>query len=253
VSLQVDSAILFWSLVATGVLISALSKGGFGGGLGMVSVPLMSWVMSPAHAAAIMLPLLCLMDAIGVWAYRKHWDRRAVLALLPGALIGIVVGTLAFGWLSDDTVRILLGATSILFSLDWFLRPAARIGTGKPPSQVSGALLGGAAGFTSTIAHAGGPPANLYLVPLKLNKTVFVGTMTILFAVINLAKLPPYFAIGLFDETILSTILWMIPVAALGMVAGVWLHHRVSDRWFYPLCVGFVLLTGLKLLWDGIM
>jgi uncharacterized membrane protein YfcA len=118
---------------------------------------------------------------------------------------------------------------------------------------VSGILLGGAAGFTSTIAHAGGPPANLYLVPLKLNKTVFVGTMTILFAGINLAKLAPYFAIGMFDQTIVSTVLWMIPVAALGMLSGVWLHHRVSDRLFYPLCIGFVLLTGLKLLWDGIM
>ncbi|HEX2526346.1 MAG TPA: sulfite exporter TauE/SafE family protein [Geminicoccus sp.] len=247
-----DDVVLYWSLVATGVIISALSKGGFGGGLGMVSVPLMSWIMPPAHAAAIMLPLLCLMDAIGVWAYRRNWDRRAVVALLPGALAGIVVGTLAFGWLSDDVVRVLLGATSVLFSLDWFFRPAARIGTGKRPGRLSGILLGGAAGFTSTIAHAGGPPANLYLVPLKLNKTVFVGTMTILFTGINLAKLPPYFAIGLFDQTIVSTILWMVPVAALAMVAGVWMHHRVSDRWFYPLCVGFVLLTGLKLLWDGL-
>ncbi|WP_084506704.1 sulfite exporter TauE/SafE family protein [Geminicoccus roseus] len=247
-----DHTILYWALVMTGVTISALSKGGFGGGLGMVSVPLMSLVMAPAHAAAIMLPLLVLMDAIGVWAYRHHWSGRAVLALLPGALVGIVLGTLAFGWLSDDTVRIILGAISVLFALDWFLRPAARTGTGRKPGTVSGAILGTAAGFTSTIAHAGGPPANLYLVPLKLNKTVFVGTMTILFAGINLAKLPPYFAIGLFDATIVETILWMLPVAALAMVGGVWLHHRVSDRWFYPLCVGFVLLTGLKLLWDGV-
>ena len=248
-----DDVILYWSLVSAGVIISALSKGGFGGGLGMASVPLMSWVMPPAHAAAIMLPLLCLMDAIGVWAYRRDWDRHAVMALLPGALVGILIGTLAFGYMSDDVMRILLGATSVLFSLDWFLRPAARIGSGKRPGRMAGALLGSAAGFTSTIAHAGGPPANLYLVPLKLNKTVFVGTMTILFAGINLAKLPPYFAIGLFDRTIVSTILWMIPVAAAAMFAGVWLHHRVSDRWFYPLCVGFVLLTGLKLLWDGTM
>jgi uncharacterized membrane protein YfcA len=247
----VDHSILYWALVITGVTISALSKGGFGGGLGMASVPLMSWVMPPAQAAAIMLPLLVLMDAIGVWAYRRNWDRRAVIALLPGALAGI--GTLAFGWLSDDMVRILLGGVSILFALDWFFRPAARLGRADRPGPVPGLLLGGAAGFTSTLAHAGGPPANLYLVPLKLDKTVFVGTMTILFAVINLAKLPPYFAIGLFDGTILSTILWMLPVAALAMLAGVWMHHRVSDRWFYPLCVGFVLLTGVKLLWDGIM
>jgi uncharacterized membrane protein YfcA len=253
VSWPVEHTFLYWALVIAGVAISALSKGGFGGGLGMASVPLMSWVMPPAHAAAIMLPLLVLMDAIGVWAYRRNWDRKAVVALLPGALAGIVVGTLAFGWLSEDMVRILLGGTSVLFSLDWFFRPAARLGRAERPGPVPGLLLGGAAGFTSTLAHAGGPPANLYLVPLRLDKTVFVGTMTILFAVINIAKLPPYFAIGLFDDTIVATILWMLPVAALAMWAGIWMHHRVSDRWFYPLCVGFVLLTGFKLLWDGLM
>jgi uncharacterized protein len=248
----VDDVVLYWALVVTGVAISALSKGGFGGGLGIASVPLMSLVMAPASAAAIMLPLLVLMDAIGVWAYRRNWDKAAVFALLPGALVGIVLGTLAFGWLSDDAVRVILGVISVAFSLDWFLRPSARVGRGRPPHRATGALLGTAAGFTSTIAHAGGPPANLYLVPLRLNKTVFVGTMTILFAGINLAKLPPYIAIGMFDASIVSTILWMLPVAAGAMIAGVWLHHRVNDRWFYPLCVGFVLLTGLKLLWDGV-
>lgn len=243
----------YWLIIVAAVLVSALSKGGFGGGLGMASVPMMSWVMQPQHAAAIMLPLLCLMDVIGVWAYRHSWSRAAVLGLLPGAILGIVIGTAAFGYLSDDVVRILLGVTSILFSLDWFVRPAARLPSGRPPSKAGGLGWGAAAGFTSTLAHAGGPPANLYLVPLGLNKTVFVGTMTILFAVINVAKLPGYAMLGLFDGSIVTTILWMMPVAALGMLAGVWLHHRVSDRWFYPLCVGFVLLTGVKLLWDGLV
>ena len=243
--------ILYWSLIIVGVVLAALSKGGFGGGMAIVSVPLMSWVMPPAHAAAIMLPLLVLMDIIGVWSYRRTWDGRSVLALLPGAMVGVVLGALAFDWLSENVVRIVLGVLSILFALDWYFRPSAHLGTARQPNTLAGILLGTAAGFTSTIAHAGGPPANLYMVPRRLNKTVFVGTLTILFAAINFAKLPSYFAIGLFDRTIVTTVLWMVPVAALAMLAGVRMHHRLNDRWFYPICVTFVFLTGIKLLWDG--
>ena len=246
-----SDVLLYYGLIIAAVVLAALSKGGFGGGMAIVAVPLMSWVMPPAHAAAIMLPLLVLMDMIGVWSYRRTWDGHAVMALLPGALVGVVLGTLAFDWLSENVVRIILGVLSILFAVDWYFRPAARLGRAKQPNRLAGIAFGTAAGFTSTIAHAGGPPANLYMVPRRLNKTIFVGTLTILFAAINVAKLPSYFAIGLFDRTIVTTVLWMIPVAALAMLAGVRMHHRLNDRWFYPICVTFVFSTGVKLLWDG--
>lgn len=232
------------------VLISAISKGGFGGGLGIVSVPLLALVISPAEAAAIMLPLLCVMDVIGVRAYWGIFDRQVLWAMLPGSLLGIVLGTLAFGYLDDNIVRLLLGIIATVFAARFLIGTAAsRIATSH--NTAKGAFWGMLGGFTSTLAHAGGPPANVYMLPLRMNKTIFVGTSVILFAVINLAKILPYAVLGLFEREVLWTALILAPVAALGMFLGVWLHKRVSDRIFYTSCYIFVLLTGLKLIWDG--
>ncbi len=242
----------FYLAAIPAVLIFGISKGGFGGGLGIAAVPLMAIVAPPSTAAGILLPLLMLMDLIGLYAYRHRWDRRVVRIMLPGALLGILAGGLAFGYLDDDVVRIVLGLIAVGFTGDYFLRDKSRI-EARPQRPVAGAFWGSLAGFTSTIAHAGGPPANIYLLPLKLDKSIFVGTMIVLFAAINAAKLLPYAALGLLDWTNLSTSAALAPVAAIGMLAGLWLHDKVDQLLFYRLCYVFVLLTGLKLVYDGLV
>ena len=242
----------FYAVAIPAVLIFGISKGGFGGGLGIAAVPLMALAVSPAIAAGILLPLLMLMDAIGVWAYRRRFDRRIIRAMLPGALAGIAVASLAFHALDDDLIRILLGLIATGFAADYFLRrKAAALPRRHSPERA--AFWGGLAGFTSTVAHAGGPPANIYLLPLKLDKTIFVGSMIILFALINAAKVVPYWLLGLFSPGNLWASLVLAPVAALGMLAGIWLHDKVDQLWFYRLCYLFVLLTGLKLIHDGLL
>lgn len=233
------------------VLIAAVSKGGLGGGLGIVSVPLMALVIPPSQAAAIMLPLLCVMDMIGLRAYRASWDRRVLQAMLPGALLGIVLGSLSFGYLDEAVVRLLLGVIATVFAGNYFIGHHA----GRPAAShrpLLGGFWGMVAGFTSTLAHAGGPPANFYLLPLRLDKTVFVGTTVVFFAVTNLAKLLPYALLGLFEREVMITVLALAPLAAAGMLLGVWLHQRLSERLVYTACYLFVLLTGLKLIHDGL-
>jgi uncharacterized membrane protein YfcA len=233
------------------VLIAAVSKGGLGGGLGILSVPLMALVIPPAQAAAIMLPLLCLMDLIGLRAYRRAWERRVLQAMLPGALVGILLGSLAFGYLDADVVRLLLGVIATLFAGNYFIgRHAARPARAHRPLQ--GGFWGMIAGFTSTLAHAGGPPVNVYLLPLRLDKTVFVATTVVFFAVINLAKLPPYAVLGLFGREVMLAVLVLAPVSAAGMLLGIWLHARISERLVYNACYLLTLLTGLKLLHDAL-
>jgi uncharacterized membrane protein YfcA len=241
----------FYLVAIPAVLIFGISKGGFGGGLGIAAVPLMAIVVSPSRAAGILLPLLVLMDLIGLWAYRRSWDRRVVRVMLPGALLGIIIGGLAFGYLDDDVVRVVLGLIAVGFTADYFLRDKSRIAA-RPQRKAAGAFWGGLAGFTSTIAHAGGPPANIYLLPLKLDKSIFVGTMVVLFSAVNAAKIVPYASLGLFDAANLTTSLVLAPVAAIGMLAGIWLHGKVDQVLFYRLCYVFVLLTGLKLVHDGL-
>jgi uncharacterized membrane protein YfcA len=241
----------FYLVAIPAVLIFGISKGGFGGGLGIAAVPLMALVVSPATAAGIMLPPLILMDVIGVWAYRHRFDHRIVRAMLPGALAGIALAALAFRYLDDNLVRVLLGVIAAGFAADYFLRRKSATPP-KPHRARLAAFWGGVAGFTSTVAHSGGPPANIYLLPLKLDKSVFVGSMIILFTLINAAKVVPYALLGLFTPANLLASLALAPVAAVGMLAGIWLHDKVDQVLFYRLCYVFVFLTGLKLIHDGL-
>ncbi|MEZ5823809.1 MAG: sulfite exporter TauE/SafE family protein [Geminicoccaceae bacterium] len=241
----------FYLAAIPALLIFGISKGGFGGGLGIVAVPLMALVVSPADAAGLLLPLLCLMDAIGIVRYRRSFDRHSLFSMMPGALLGILLGSLAFGYLPEHLVRLVLGIVALLFGADHFLRGGGS-GPARPKSTPGAAFWGTIAGVTSTIAHSGGPPANMYLLPLKLDKTIFVGTMVVLFTAINLFKIPPYVALGLYDARILLTCLVLAPVAAAGMLLGIRLHGNVEERLFYRICYGLVLATGLKLVFDGV-
>lgn len=241
----------FYVVAVPAILIVGISKGGFGGGLALVGVPMLSLLIPPAQAAAIMLPILLVMDAFGVLAYRRRFDRGAMAAMLPGAALGIAAGGLAFGLLDARIMRLMIGLIAVGFVAYHFLgggllRPA------RPPNVWLGALCGALSGFTSTLAHAGGPPAAMYLLPLRLDKTVFVASTVIFFAAVNVMKLVPYSLIGQFSAANLATALVLAPLAPIGVRLGIWLHQRVDEVLFYRLAYGFVAITGLKLIWDGI-
>ena len=240
----------FYVAAVPAVLLAAISKGGFGGGLAMLGVPALSLVLPASQAAAIMLPILCLMDVVGVWGYRKSWDRRNFWIMASGALVGIVIGTLSFRLFSDAAIRFMVGCVAVTFSLAyWFGR---KQGTSTYDATAGkGMFCGALSGFTSFLAHAGGPPANAFLLPQRLDKTLFVGTMVMLFTAINYAKLLPYWWLGLLPVGNLTMSLVLSPLAPIGVVLGIWLHRRISPTWFYRLCYLFLFATGMKLLYDG--
>lgn len=241
----------FYLLAVPAILLAGISKGGFGGGLAVLGVPVLSLVIPPAQAAAILLPILLVMDAIGIGAYRRSYHAPSLAAMLPGALAGIALGGLAFGLLDARPMRLVIGAIALLF-VGHHLAGGARLRPARQPSAWLGALCGALSGFTSTLAHAGGPPAQLYLLPLRLDKTTLVATLVVFFAIVNFAKLVPYALIGQFTGLNLATSLALAPLAPLGMALGLWLHRRVDDLLFYRVAYGFVAITGAKLIWDGI-
>ena len=148
-------------------------------------------------------------------------------------------------------IRLLLGAIAITFSLDyWFqLRPRK---APQGPDIISGGFWAAVAGFTSFIAHAGGPPLNVYMLPQGLEKRIFVGTVAMYFAAVNWMKLVPYALLGQFNTENLTTSLLLLPLAPFGVWLGLWMQRRVSDRAFYGVCYGLLFITGLKLAWDGV-
>jgi uncharacterized membrane protein YfcA len=242
---------LFYLAAVPAVLLAGISKGGFGGGLGIMAVPLMALVVSPVQAAAIMLPILCLMDIFGLRAYRDAWDRRNIAIMVPGALLGILLGTLTFRYLDEGLMRLLIGALAIGFTLHHFVLRGAARGPARPRRLV-GALASALAGFTSFVAHAGGPPVQFFLLPQRLDKTLYVGTTVVFFFVVNYVKLLPYGWLGQLSTDNLSTALILAPLAPLGIWLGVRLHRPVGRELFYRLCYGMLFVTGLKLLWDGL-
>ena len=167
----------FYAAAVPAVLMFGISKGGFGGGLGMLAVPLMALVVSPVQAAGILLPILCLMDLLSLWAYRRKWVWTELRVLLPASLLGISVGTWLFGYMSPAVIRLIIGIVAVVFTVHYVLARRRRP-RGNPPDfpQSAGWLGGGVAGFTSFIAHAGGPPINMYLLRRPLNRTDFVAT-----------------------------------------------------------------------------
>lgn len=252
-----DFPLAFYPVAILGILLSGIAKGGFGTGSGGVAVPLMSIFIAPPEAAGIMLPILCAMDLFGVHAYRHSWSWHYLAIMLPGALLGIALGAFAFGTLPVDAVRLLIGLIAVLFALNrWFRlseRIAARLAAqSKPPGPVAGAFWGALSGFTSTLAHAGGPPFAVYMLAQRIDKTLLVGTSAVFFLVVNYVKLIPYYALGQLNAGNLTTALVFAPLAPLGIWLGVWLHRRISDAAFYNVAYGLLFATGVKLIWDAL-
>lgn len=242
----------FYVLATAAVLIVGISKSGFGGGLGVVGVPLMALTVAPFRAAAILLPILCVMDLFGMWAYRRDWDRPNLAIMLPGATLGIVVATFTYQYFSEDALRLLIGGIAIAFTLDHWLRRGMQSGPTPEPNVIRGGFWSAVAGFTSFAAHSGGPPVSMYLLPQRLAPRLFVGTTVVFFLFVNYLKLIPYAFLDQLRTDNLLTALVLLPLAPLGIWLGLVLRRRVSPTWFYRICYVLLFLTGLKLAWDGV-
>jgi len=243
---------LFYAIAIPAVLLVGISKTGFGGGLGMMATPMMALTMPVPQAAAILLPILCLIDVLGIRLYWRDFDRRIMMTLLPGAVLGTLIGFATFRIVDPHWTELLVGILAVTFALWQLLRE--RLLKALPPSApnaIKGFGWAALGAFTSFIAHAGGPPLSIYLLPLRLEKTKLVGVTVIFFFAVNYMKLGPYFLLGQFDATNLTTSLMLAPLAPIGVYAGRWLLARIPDQRFYPISYALLFLVGLKLIWDG--
>lgn len=245
---------LFYALAAPAILLTGISKGGLSG-LGALTVPVLAMVLPPGQAVGLMLPILCLMDLFGLWAYRRSWSRDQLGVLLLGALVGIGFGILAFDHLDDNAVRIAIGANALVFTLLNWLKPF--VTKGKPdepaaPSTPKGFFWSGVSGFASYIAHAGGPPLLMYLLPQRIDKMLLAGTTVVYFAIVNFIKLGPYIWFGQIDGANFTQALVLAPLAPIGIWIGYWLTKRIDSKTFYQLSHILLLVAGLKLVYDGL-
>ncbi len=242
----------FYFAAVPAVLLLGISKGGFGGGLGGFSLPLLLLVMPPVQAAAVMLPLLCLADFTGLKAYFGKWDWTNLRIILPGALLGTVLGWWAFDVFKSNHILLLIGLISVAYALLNIVRRSSAARQARAAGRVRGWFWSAVSGFTSFVSHAGGPPLQIYLLPQRLDKEVYIATTNIFFLLINLIKLPPYYWLGQFSLDNLWLCLVLAPWVPLGVYLGVYLQRRVDARTFYGLLQFFLLITGLWLVFKGL-
>ena len=240
----------FYFAAVPAVLLLGISKSGFGAGFGSLAVPLMALAVTVPQAAAILMPVLLLMDVLGLATFRKSVDWRLLRFMLPFGLVGVLIGTLSFRALDPRVVAGIVGACTLLFLAQRLLFPPRP--DSAPPPRWLGALLTTTSGFTSFVAHAGGPPINAYVIPLRLQPLLFTGTMAFFFFFVNMAKWVPYAWLGLIDLRNMSTSLVLLPFAPIGVWLGLRIAHRIRPTLFYRFIYLGMFLTGIKLLWDAL-
>lgn len=230
-------------------LLIGITKAGFGGGTGVLVTPLMVLILPAKEAVGLMLPLLSATDVVSLAYYWGKWDRRNVLMLLPGAVVGILLGSVLLGLISDVVLKKTIGVVACVFVLVSVYRERiVRSDRGFRPGYGHGVLAGTVTGLVSTLAHVGGVVTSMYLLPQRLTNRAFVGTTTAVYFLINLIKFVPYVALGLVDEGVLRQDLILMPGIVVGVLMGIWANRHLSRRVFSWIVLVLVLATGVKLL-----
>lgn len=247
---------LFFAAAVPAVVLVGLSKGGLGGALALMGVPVLALVVSPVKAAAIMLPILIVMDIASLWVWRKYNSAQTLKAILPGGVIGVGVGWLTASFVTDGMIRLIVGVIAILFVMRYALDryQTSKKGPPEPAPQrpVRAIFWGTISGFTSFVSHAGGPPYQVYALPLRHSPKIYTGTSVRYFAVVNALKVVSYFSLGQFDVSGLAASAILFPLALAATFAGAWLVKRMEPAIFYPLMYTMVTVTGIKLVADGL-
>jgi uncharacterized protein len=241
----------FWPAAAAAVVFIGVAKAGFGGGAGVLGTPLMALTIPVGDAVALLLPLLIFCDVFSVWHYRTTFHRRSVRLLLPGAALGIAIGTMFFERFlgNQQVMRAGIGSLALLFVIYQVIRTRlAGAIEARHPHPVEGVIMGTISGFTSTLAHAGGPPVAIFVLPQHLPRQIFVGTTVIVFTAINLMKVGPYIWLDLYHVGNLATVVALAPLTFIGVRLGIWLNARFTDLWFTRVVYVILAITGIRLL-----
>lgn len=239
----------YWVVALVAAVLVGMGKGGLPV-VGMLSVPVLSLAVSPVTAAGLLLPVYVVSDMFGLYAYRHAFDRRVLWIIVPSATVGVGIGWATATVVPEDWVTVLVGVIGVVFALNLLLRRKVEAEP-RRADVPRGLFWGVVTGFVSFVSHSGGPPYQVYTLPLKMKKTVFAGTSTIAFAIINAIKLVPYWALGQFSSENLHVAVLLMPVAAAAVFIGVRMVKILPEALFFKLVTWALLLVSAKLVWDG--
>jgi uncharacterized membrane protein YfcA len=239
------------AVTSAAVFLISFMKGAFGGGFAIIGIPFMALVMDPIAAGALLAPLFCVMDVVAIRYWRPStWSKADLIVLIPGQLVGMGLGFLALRFADRHLVAIAIALITLVFAGLWFMEGGKIVR--RPRSQAKGALAGVSSGVTSMLAHSGGPPLAMYLLPLGLPKSVYAGTTFVFFVVGNLVKVGPWLVLAQPTRELWWLMALSVPVTSVGVWLGWRLHEGLDERQLYRLCYALLIVVGLNLLWQGL-
>jgi uncharacterized membrane protein YfcA len=247
-----EHSALFFVLAAISVVILGISKSGFGAGLGVLAPPLMASQSSLAEALAILLPLLIAIDLFGLRRFWSNADRRILKLILWPAAIGMLMGYLFFSLITPKVLSLSIGIFTLLFLIQGLVMSRIDLKEAKPYPWL-GRLMGGLSGFTSFVAHIGGPPITIYMLREKVSPMVYTSTLGIFFTIMNLGKLVPYAHLDLLNLNQLATSILLLPLVPIGVYIGFYLAKRISAKWYFIIVQFCLLVASIKLIADGLL
>jgi uncharacterized membrane protein YfcA len=247
-----EHSALFFILAAISVVILGISKSGFGAGLGVLAPPLMASQSSLAEALAILLPLLIAIDLFGLRRFWSNADRRILKLILWPAAIGMLMGYLFFSLITPKVLSLSIGIFTLLFLIQGLVMSRIDLKEAKPYPWL-GRLMGGLSGFTSFVAHIGGPPITIYMLREKVSPMVYTSTLGIFFTIMNLGKLVPYAHLDLLNLNQLATSILLLPLVPIGVYIGFYLAKRISAKWYFIIVQFCLLVASIKLIADGLL
>ncbi len=240
----------FWALAALASFFVGVSKGGLPL-IGILAVPLLSLVISPVVAVGLLLPIYIFSDMYGLWIYRREYDTRNIMILVPAAAVGILIGWATARITNEDVVKLLVGVIGLAYC-GYALWSLYRMPEPQPADVPRGVFWGIISGFTSFVSHAGGPPYQMYVLPQRMEKMVYAGTTTIIFAIINLMKLPPYWLLGQVNLDSLQKCLLLGPFSLFGAFFGYRMTRLIPEALFFRAVEVALFLVALLLLQESI-
>ncbi len=241
-------AVITYIIAGFAVVVVGIAKAGFGGGVGIIAVPIIMLVIPPHEALGVLLPILCVCDWFALYHYRRLFSKQNILWMLPGVMVGIITGSFFLGRIDEATLKFWIGIICLLFVLyqygkSWIFDELKDY----HPKFWHGWGFGFGVGVTSTLAHAAGPVATMYLLPQNMGKRLFVGTTVTLFTIVNIAKLPSYFYLDMINVPRLQTSLLLLPLVPLGVFTGIWMNKHISETWFNRVIYTLLVLMGLNM------
>jgi uncharacterized membrane protein YfcA len=189
---------------------------------------------------------------VGLRRFIQNADWRIVKLILPPAFFGMLLGYFFFSVITAKTLSLSIGIFTLLFLIQGFVLSHLNLDGAKPFPWL-GRMMACLSGFTSFVAHIGGPPITLYMLREKVAPMVYTSTLGIFFTAINFGKIIPYAYLDLLNWSQLATSLLLLPLVPVGVYLGFYLAKRISAKWYYILVQFFLLVASIKLIADGLL